>query len=157
MEVRQARAGDAGAICAVALSNGIALDRDALRPGLRACALDASIGRHLVAVMRGAVVGHAMAARNMAAGFTHTANLAVSIAPALQRRGIGSILVGTIKSWATGAGVCRLIAICDIENLAARSLFASQGFLCEAPAMLAYRQDENGARHVCAQLACILG
>ena len=157
VEVRRARVGEVAAISAVALSHGIALDRDDLRSGVAACAADDRIGRHLVAMAHGSVVGHAMAVRNAATGFEHTAQLAVSVAPDHQRMGVGSALVGTLKAWAGEVGVRRLVAICDVENAAMRHLLARQGFVCEAPVMLAYRQDGEGVVHACAQFACILG
>ncbi len=82
-------------------------------------------GGALVAVLDGQVVGHALWARSGAAD-APVAEIALVVADACQRRGIGSMLVDRVQAEMLGCGIERVQVVTSGANRAVLSMLASR-------------------------------
>lgn len=69
----------------------------------------------------------------------HTANIAVAVESAYQRRGVGFKLIQAVLQWAKREAVVRVELTVAIENEAAISLYKAHGFIIEGTKNKSFR------------------
>jgi len=93
--------------------------------------LDPREENFLVAERSGVVIGWAEARRYAPSRMQHVATLTLAVAGPARRRGAGRALLRAVVQWARRVGVTKLRLDVRAGNLAARELYAAEGFCVE--------------------------